>query len=97
MTDEAAAKPKREHRNRVLKGASIITGVNNSEISVTIRNMHAGGAELRVGVDARIPERFLLYVPVDGIGYRSVVRWRRNDRIGVMFEGTEAKPHWHYG
>ncbi len=97
MTEDAAAKPQREHRNRVLKGASVITGVNNSEISVTIRNMHGNGAELRVPVDSRIPERFLLYVPVDGIGYRAVVRWRRNERVGVMFEGTEAKPHWHYG
>ncbi|TIX56419.1 MAG: PilZ domain-containing protein, partial [Mesorhizobium sp.] len=26
-----------------------------------------------------------------------VVRWRREDRIGIMFTGTEPKPHWHYG
>ncbi|TIT05084.1 MAG: PilZ domain-containing protein, partial [Mesorhizobium sp.] len=25
------------------------------------------------------------------------VRWRREDRIGIMFTGTEPKPHWHYG
>ncbi|RWB31810.1 MAG: PilZ domain-containing protein, partial [Mesorhizobium sp.] len=23
--------------------------------------------------------------------------WRREDRIGIMFTGTEPKPHWHYG
>lgn len=97
MTDDAANKPPRERRNRVLKGASIITGVNNSEISVTVRNQNSGGAELRVPADARVPERFLLYIPVDGIGYRSIVRWRRNDRVGVQFEGTEPKPSWHYG
>lgn len=97
MSDDAEINNRREHRNRVLKGATIITGVANSEISVTVRNMHQNGAELRVSADARIPERFLLYVPVDGIGYRSVVRWRKNDRVGVQFEGTEPKPHWHYG
>ncbi|WP_269929793.1 PilZ domain-containing protein [Aminobacter sp. HY435] len=97
MTDDAAAIVQREHRNRVLKGASILTGVKNSEIAVTIRNMHSGGAELRVSAEARIPERFLLYVPVDSIGYRAVVRWRKADRVGVQFEGTEPKPAWHYG
>ncbi|WP_378950184.1 PilZ domain-containing protein [Mesorhizobium sp. ANAO-SY3R2] len=97
MTEDAPKNTPREHRNRVLKGASIITGVNNSEISCTIRNMHHNGAELRVPVDARIPERFLLYVPVDGIGYRAVVRWRKSDRVGVQFEGTAPKPAWHYG
>ncbi|RVD67214.1 PilZ domain-containing protein, partial [Mesorhizobium sp. M4A.F.Ca.ET.029.04.2.1] len=37
------------------------------------------------------------YVPVDGVAYRSEVRWRRNDRVGVQFCGTEPKPKLHYG
>lgn len=97
MTEDATKNTPREHRNRVLKGASIITSVKNSEIACSIRNMHQNGAELRVPVDARIPERFLLYVPVDGIGYRAVLRWRKSDRAGVQFEGTAPKPAWHYG
>lgn len=44
-----------------------------------------------------MPDEFLLYVPTDGIGYKAVVRWRRDGRIGVEFTGTEPKPHWHYG
>jgi hypothetical protein len=85
------------HRQRVLKGATILTGISNSEVKCTVRNMHPGGAELKVSVGARVPEEFLLYVPTDGIAYKTVVRWRRDDRIGVMFTGTEPKPHWHYG
>lgn len=88
---------RREHRQRVLKGASILAGISNSEIKCVIRNMHAHGAELRVPLGAAVPNEFLLYVPVDGIGYRSVVRWRRDDRVGVLFTGAEPKPHWHYG
>lgn len=88
---------RRERRQRVLKGASILSGISNSEISCTIRNMHANGAELKVSSEARVPEEFLLYVPVDGIGYKSVVCWRSGDRVGVKFLGTEPKPHWHYG
>jgi len=91
------SQPPREHRRRVLKGAAILTGMNNSIINCTIRNMHQHGAELRVVPEARIPQEFLLYVPVDGIGYRAQLRWRRLDKCGVMFIGTEPKPSWFYG
>lgn len=87
----------RQHRNRVLKRGAILTGITNSETICTIRNMHENGAELRVSPEARIPPEFLLYVAVDGVAYRAVLRWRREDKVGVMFTGTEPKPHWHYG
>ena len=86
-----------KHRQRVLKGATILTGISNSEVKCTVRNMHAGGAELKVAIEARVPDEFLLYVPTDGIAYKTVLRWRRENRIGVEFTGTEPKPHWHYG
>ncbi|MES0029338.1 PilZ domain-containing protein [Mesorhizobium sp. M0074] len=88
---------RRERRQRVLKGAAIINGINNSEISCTIRNQNVGGAELKVPVEALVPEHFLLYVPTDGVAYRSVLRWRRNDRVGVQFTETVPKPRLHYG
>ena len=87
----------REHRNRVLKGASILQTVNDNEIKVTLRNMHANGAEMHVPDGVSIPQEFLLYVPIDGTGYRSVVRWREGNRVGVQFMSKEPKPHWHYG
>ncbi|WP_181170725.1 PilZ domain-containing protein [Mesorhizobium sp. B2-6-2] len=86
-----------EHRNRVLKGATIITSITNSETTCTIRNQHADGAELKVPLETRVPAEFLLYVPVDGIAYRCITRWRKNDTIGVQFTGTETKPKLHYG
>ncbi|MEZ2330648.1 PilZ domain-containing protein [Mesorhizobium sp. RCC_202] len=88
---------RRQRRQRVLKGAAIINGINNSEISCTIKNQNSGGAELTVPVEAMVPERFVLYVPTDGVAYQSVLRWRRNDRIGVQFTGTLPKPRLHYG
>jgi hypothetical protein len=87
----------REHRQRVLKGASILSDVNTSEVKCTVRNMHVGGAELKVPMAAPIPDEFLLYVPADGVGYKAVVRWRTADRLGVAFTGTAPKPRWHYG
>lgn len=95
--DKDSAQNRREHRQRVLKGGTIITGIQNSEVSCTLRNQHEGGAELKIPLEARVPDRFLLYVSVDGIAYRCEVRWRRNDRIGVQFTGTEPKPKLHYG
>ncbi|MDF3167704.1 MULTISPECIES: hypothetical protein [unclassified Mesorhizobium] len=47
----------------------------------------------RLGPD----HKSLLCVPVDGIAYRTVVRWRKSDRVGVEFKGTEPKPKFHYG
>lgn len=90
-------RPDRKHRSRVLKGASILGTINDSEIRCTVRNMHEGGAELRVPADSVLRSKFLLYIPLDGIAYRAEVRWRTGDRVGVMFTGKEAKPHWHYG
>jgi hypothetical protein len=85
------------HRNRVLKRATILTGIANSETQCTVKNMHADGAELHVDLYARVPGEFLLYVPADGVAYKAVLRWRQDGRVGVMFVGTEEKPHWHYG
>ncbi|RWA68978.1 PilZ domain-containing protein [Mesorhizobium sp.] len=93
----AENEPRGKHRQRVLKGAAILTGINNSEVACTVRNMHPGGAELKVPIEACVPDQFLLYVATDGIGYKAIIRWRHEDRIGVEFTGTEPKPRWHYG
>jgi hypothetical protein len=89
--------PPRERRRRVLKGASIVSGVNDSAVQCTVRDMHEHGALLIVPIEAIIPESFLLYVPTDRIGYRATLRWRKHDRCGVSFSGTEPKPPWLYG
>ncbi|TPM19223.1 PilZ domain-containing protein [Mesorhizobium sp. B2-3-5] len=81
----------------MLKRAAIINGITTSEISCTIRNQNSGGAELKMPMEARVPERFVLYMPTDGVAYQAVLRWRRNDRIGVHFTGTLPKPRLHYG
>lgn len=97
MVEAETSEHRHERRQRVLKGASILTGIANSEVKCTVRNMHDDGAELKIDIDARVPNEFLLYVPVDGIAYKAVVRWRKEGRLGVRFTGTEPKPAWHYG
>jgi hypothetical protein len=63
MTNTSYELAPREHRHRVLKGATIIVDLSKSEISCTIRNQHSNGAELRVPLGANIPAEFTLYVP----------------------------------
>ncbi|MBL8581641.1 MAG: PilZ domain-containing protein [Rhizobiaceae bacterium] len=97
MAEPEAPLPPREHRARVLKGATIILDVKLSEINCVVRNQNTGGAELNVPIEAILPEKFLVYIPVDRVAYKAVLRWRRNQRVGVQFVGTEPKPRMHYG
>ena len=81
-------------RAAVLKDGTIIT--EDTTIACSVRNQHAHGAELRVEPGVVVPEpgdvvvvvvvveRFVLYVPADGVEYRAVVRWRKNERLGVQ-------------
>lgn len=69
-------------RGIVLKEATIIT--DDARISCSVRNQHVHGAELRVDPGVTIPDRFVLHVPADDASYRAVVRWRRNERLGVQ-------------
>lgn len=88
---------RRSYRHLVLKRASIIKGTSNCEIMCIVRNQNVGGVCISVASEARVPEEFLLYVPIDGIAYRAVLRWRRKGNAGVQFCGTEPKPRTHYG
>ena len=85
--------PETERRLRVrefvLKEATIIA--NGVRIGCSVRNQHEQGAELRIAADAKIPERFLLEVPADDTVYRALVRWRRNDRVGVALYSNAPK------
>lgn len=96
MPDQARDEPPpRIHRTRVLKGGTILLGIDRSSISCTVRNMNEGGAELRVPADTAVPPSFLLYVAHDGLCFRCEQRWRRGERMGVEFTGTEPRPRWH--
>lgn len=82
--------PERRSQPRpiVHKSATILAGTD-AGIACTIRNFHSGGAELNVSVGTELPSRFLLHVPADGLAYRTVVCWRKNDRVGVEFKSSE--------
>jgi hypothetical protein len=70
---------RQDHRQRVLKGASILAGIASSQLKCTVGSMHADSAELKVEIDARVPTEFLLYVPLDGVAYRRSSAGSRKD------------------
>jgi hypothetical protein len=83
MNDKDPPLERRSHeRGIVLKDAIILT--EDANISCSVRNQHAHGAELRVDPGATIPDRFILHVPADDARYRAVVRWRKNERLGIQ-------------
>lgn len=82
MTSLHHAERRLHEREFVMKEATIVTG--DASIRCSLRNQHTHGAELRVGPQVEIPDRFVLIVPDDDAVYRAVVRWRRNERVGVQ-------------
>ncbi|MER8389166.1 PilZ domain-containing protein [Mesorhizobium sp. M1428] len=88
--DPTEPKPDRRlhQRTPVLKDATITTGRRDMDISCSVCNQHERGAELRVAADALVPDRFVLFIPEDGATYQAVVRWRKNDRLGVQLYGS---------
>lgn len=93
MTDPTGRR--REYRARVLKRAFVLGGTDRPEMPCTVRNMHSGGAELKLSPEDPLPEEFLLHIPMDGLTYRCRLCWRRSHRCGVRFTGTGEKPAWH--
>jgi PilZ domain len=71
-------------RNRVFKAGTIEFG--GSAIDCTVRNVSNNGAALDVASPIGIPEKFTLVLPSDGLAFSCRVVWRKQRRIGVVFE-----------
>jgi hypothetical protein len=75
---------RRTSRQRVLKAATI--EFSGGAIDCTVRNWSASGAALEVISPVGIPERFTLFVQADGRHWPCRVVWRKEKRIGVVFD-----------
>ena len=71
-------------RRRVLKAGSISFG--GGAIDCTVRNISDTGAALEVVTPLFIPDRFDLIVPSDGLVRPCHVVWRKERRIGIVFD-----------
>lgn len=71
-------------RFRVAKPAEIEHGA--ARISCTVRNLSVTGAALEVFDQRLVPDAFTLIVLDDGLRLPCRVVWRRDFRIGIVFE-----------
>jgi len=67
----------------VLKAGTIKSG--GAAVNCLVRNLSVTGAALEVSDESRIPARFVLIVPGDGLHLPCRAIWRKPHRIGVVF------------
>lgn len=68
----------------MLKAGTIEFG--GGAIDCTVRNVSDKGAALDVTSPVGIPDRFTLFIAVEGTHRPCTVVWRKERRIGVRFE-----------
>jgi PilZ domain len=71
-------------RRRMFKAGTIEFG--GGSIDCTVKNLSDTGAALEVLSPLYVPERFTLVVPTDQLKRRCHVVWRRERRIGIVFD-----------
>lgn len=71
-------------RQRMLKTGAIEFG--GGSIDCTVRNVSTTGALLEIASPLGIPERFTLLFKLDRTRRPCRVVWRREQRMGVLFE-----------
>lgn len=79
---------RRETRQRTFLKGRIIFNNGSSSMDCLVRDMSMSGARLALSQSAVLPEAFDLYIPQKEKTYRSSLRWRRSDGIGITFADT---------
>jgi hypothetical protein len=84
VDNEARAAPRR----KVLKAGIAASSNRHLTTSVTVRDLSATGARLRVDNIATIPDTFELIIAADGLEAGCQVVWRKTNEVGVKFLGA---------
>jgi hypothetical protein len=79
---------RKQPRLRVLLKGRIHFNNSSSSIDCLVRDMSSTGARLVLSETATLPAKFDLYIPQKEKTYRATLRWRREDGIGVTFDGA---------
>ena len=83
--NEGEEQDNRVQRRRMLKSA--VASYNDQAISmeVLLRDMSDTGVKLKLKENDVLPDRFHLYVEIDGINVECEAVWRRGLEIGAKF------------
>jgi len=71
-------------RVRVMKAARIEYG--GDKYACTVRDISTTGAALHFPGAIRVPDQFTLVLPDDGLKLPCHVVWRREYRVGIVFD-----------
>jgi hypothetical protein len=74
-----------------LKGRIAFNG-GASSMDCLVRDLSGTGARLELSETNTLPEVFDLYIQNKDQTYRSTLRWRRANGVGVTFDDIAAKP-----
>ncbi|MGA2818452.1 MAG: PilZ domain-containing protein [Xanthobacteraceae bacterium] len=77
-------------RTRILRSAKLIVPRQSSVIHCTVQNITGGGACLKLANTFGLPETFDLTFEHGRTRRSCRVVWRTNDKLGVMFETSDA-------
>jgi hypothetical protein len=80
-------KPRTRRGSRVLLEGKIVSRDGTTVIDVKIRDIGAKGALLRMPSNVNLPENFSLLVVLDGMLYPAKKRWRKGERLELLFVG----------
>ena len=80
---------RREPRQRVLKGGTLIFNRGYGALECVVRNRSENGAKLAFGDTAAVPARFDLRIGGDEATLDAQVRWRTMTNIGVSFSTAD--------
>ncbi|PWW04396.1 PilZ domain-containing protein [Hoeflea marina] len=89
QTDEQAPEAERALRRRVLKGALVAINHEFSSIPCTMRNLSDTGTRLDFEDGWFVPDRFFLFVDVDGYKIECERVWQKGKSCGVRFVGPK--------
>lgn len=78
-------------RQRVLKGAKIVSMNRWSVVDCTVRDMSETGAKLICGDQAAVATEFRFLLPSDNSIRTAKVVWRRGDLLGIEFTSEKLR------
>jgi hypothetical protein len=76
---------RKEMRQRVFLKGRIMFNHGASSMDCLVRDLSTSGARLALSETTTLPEVFDLYIPQKDRTYRSLLRWRREDGVGITF------------
>jgi hypothetical protein len=83
----------RAHRRMPTFAVVEILALNGAMLErATVRDISKKGALLRLVISQPLPDSILIWFPADRLEIKATIRWRREDSIGVEFDGEIELP-----